>query len=105
MMTGKLLLLTLASYRLWKLVSEDTILDRPRAWLLGVPGWKPTGHETPPDGYREQLAIFLTCPWCAGFWICVLVWLNWLLWPHATVWIAVPLAMSAALGLIATRFG
>lgn len=98
------MLLTLASFRVWKLLAEDTILDRPRAWLLGVPGWKPVANETPPEGYRVRLALFLTCPWCAGFWICLGAWVLWLLWPGATLVVCTPLALSALVGLIATQF-
>lgn len=98
-------LLALAVFRVWRLLAEDTILDGPRAWLLGVPGWKPTGHETPPDGYRTKLATFLTCPHCAGFWISVSAWGLWLLTPWWTVTLAVPLAISAVVGVLGSRLG
>lgn len=97
----ELLLLALAAYRIWRLIAEDTILDRPRAWLLGVPGWLPTAHETPPDGYRDKLAVFLTCPHCAGFWISVLTWLSWIAAGDWATAAAVPWAISALVGLIA----
>lgn len=94
-------LLAAAIFRLWHLIAEDTILDRPRAWLLGVPGWQPVGGETPPAGYREHLATFLTCPWCSGFWIGAIVWGLWLAWPTATVALAVPFALNAVVALTA----
>lgn len=89
-----------AAYRVFRLVAEDTILDRPRAWLLGVPGWLPTGGETPPAGFRPKLATFLTCPWCAGFWISVGAWLFWLAAGDWALLAATPLAGSAAVGLV-----
>lgn len=98
-------LLTLAVWRVWRLIAEDTILDRPRAWVLGVPGWLPTGNETPPDGYREKLAVFLTCPFCAGFWLSVAAWAGWLASPHWTLLAAAPWALSAAVGLVAGKLG
>src|SRR6187551_66986 len=72
------LLLALAAYRLWKLLAEDTILDKPRNWVMGL-GWN-WDDETDdvPSGYREHWGIFLTCPWCAGAWISGLVYLAWL---------------------------
>lgn len=97
------LLLALAVFRVFRLLAEDTILDGPRAWLLGVPGWKPTGHETPPEGYRDGLATFLTCPYCAGFWLCLAWWALWLLSPWWALTVAVPFALSAAVGLVASR--
>lgn len=60
-------LLGLATFRVWRLFAEDDVLDVPRRRLLGAAGWKP-GDPTP-EGYRTKWAEFLTCPWCAGFWI------------------------------------
>lgn len=98
-------LIGLAVFRVWRLLAEDSVLDRPRAWLLGVPGWKPTGHETPPDGYRAELATFLTCPHCAGFWLSVAAWGLWLLTPWWALTLAVPLAFSAVVGVLGSRLG
>jgi hypothetical protein len=62
-------LLSLATYRIYRLLAEDTILDRPRRWLLRLgPDWEEEGDEVPPN-YRAEWAVFLTCPYCAGFWI------------------------------------
>ena len=99
----ELAILALAVFRIWRLFAEDTILDRPRAWLLGVPGWKPSGHETPPEGYRPELAMWLTCPWCAGFWWSLAAWGAWALWPELALFFAAPWALSGAVALIATR--
>lgn len=94
-------MLAAAAFRTWKLVADDSILDRPRAWLLRLGDWEP-GDPTP-SGYRSRLADFITCPWCAGFWIVVAWWLAWWAWPAAAVWFAVPWAMSAVVGLVATE--
>ncbi len=53
------------------------------------------------DG-QAPLALFVTCPWCMGVWVSVGVALlastgAW--WP----WVAVPLALSAAVGIIASK--
>jgi hypothetical protein len=95
-------LLAAAAYRLWRLVAEDTILDRPRAWLLGAPGWSPDDGD-PPPGYRQELAVFLTCGWCMGFWLSVLAWGAWLVAPHATLVAATPFAISAVVGALAAK--
>lgn len=64
------LLLALASYRFWRLIAEDTILDKPRRRLLRLGQWtEEDGEDNLPDEYREEWALFLTCPYCAGFWI------------------------------------
>lgn len=63
-------LLSLAAYRVYRLLAEDTILDKPRRRLLRLGTWQDDdGEEALPDEYREEWAIFITCPYCAGFWI------------------------------------
>jgi len=86
------LLLALASFRVWRLLAEDTILDNPRSWIVGLSGWK-AGHPTP-ESYRAWMAEFLTCSACFGFWISVVWWSAYQAWPHGTVVVAVPLAIS-----------
>lgn len=83
-----LLLLALAAFRLWRLLGEDTILDRPRAALVRR---MPKGEE------------FITCAWCAGAWISIGWWLAWVAWPHWTLVVAVPFAISAIVGLVASN--
>ena len=86
------LLLGLAAYRVWRLLAEDVILDRPRAWVVGLSDW--TAGQRTPASYREGLAEFITCPACAGFW-CSLGWFGvFQLWEHGTVVAAVPFAIS-----------
>ena len=93
-------LLSLAVFRIWKLLAEDTILDRPRAWLLKAGGWRPDSNQAPPRSYREHLATFITCPWCAGFWLSIGVWVLWLCDNDLTSALAVPWAISAVVGLL-----
>lgn len=99
-------LASLAVFRVYHLIAEDTILDRPRKWLLRGPldSWQKEGDD-PGDDYRLEWGIFLSCPWCAGFWLsgiavalyCVVIeWLGVL--SVLTVWFA----LSAAVAIIAT---
>lgn len=93
------LFLFLASYRLWRLAAEDTILDRPRLWLVGLPrGWEE--GDPVPDGYRLELAKFISCPWCLGFWISLGIWGFWLWQPLWTTGICAMLSISCAVGLV-----
>jgi len=92
-----LLLLALAAWRTYRLISEDTILEQPRRWLLRLaPTWEKEGDE-PGDTYRFGLGSFITCPYCAGFWISLGWWGAWMIWPHATLLISVPLAINTIL--------
>lgn len=95
-----LILLSLAAFRVYRLLAEDTILDRPRRWLVRLPyDWK-EGRKLP-EGYREKWAIFITCPWCAGFWISLAWWGVYQITPRWTLIFAVPWAISALLALAA----
>ena len=91
-------LLALAAYRTFRLVGEDTVLDRPRHWLVRLPRkWKE--GDAIPESYRQELALWLQCPWCAGFWH-TLAWLAaWQIWPHATLVAAALFALSAVVGI------
>lgn len=92
-------LLALAAFRLWKLIGDDRILDRPREWVL---------RHT--DDRREDTkwGDFIVCPWCAGFWISGLVYLAWMLTlgdlpdsaSAAATMLGVWFALSGAVGLI-----
>lgn len=77
----ELALLALAAWRVFQLLSDDEILERPRKWAL--------------DRLSDYWDTFLVCPYCAGFWIGVLWWLAWLVWPYETLVVAVPWAISA----------
>lgn len=91
------LLLTLASWRLFHLVAFDDILDRPRRYVTRLNRtWRQEGDATG-DDYRENLAGFLTCPFCLGFWVALSWWAAWLVFPTETVFVAVPLALNAGL--------
>ena len=94
------LLLSLAVFRIWRLAAEDEILQRPRRWLVRLPAEWEEG-EFIPEGYRIELAKFISCPWCLGFWISIAFWLLWLWQPEWTTGLSVPLALSAIAGLIA----
>lgn len=91
----ELLLLGLASWRLFHLVAHDDILDRPRRYVTRLNGsWRQEGDATGED-YREGLANFLTCPFCAGAWVAGVVWALWLMFPTETLFASVPFVLSA----------
>jgi Protein of unknown function (DUF1360). len=91
----ELILLALAAWRSFQLISDDDILDRPRRYLLRLgEEWEKDGDPVP-DNYRFKLGEFITCPYCAGFWIAVTWWVSWQIWPHATLVVAVPWVLSA----------
>jgi hypothetical protein len=89
------ILLSLAAWRVFQLLAWDTILEGPRRWLFRISSdWD--GESPITDrSYRETLALFVQCPYCAGFWIAVAWWVAWYFFPTETVFVAVPWALSA----------
>lgn len=53
------LLIGLATYRLWRLVAEDNILDGPRDRL----------YDRVDGPVSRWFADMVSCVWCLGFWI------------------------------------
>jgi hypothetical protein len=93
------IILLAAAFRIWRLLAEDFILDRPRHWIVNLPrNWKE--GDAIPKNYREKLAEFINCPWCFGFWISIAVWGLWQINEHWTEVLCVPLAISAGVGLV-----
>lgn len=93
-------LLVLGAYRLTRLVGWDTITGGIRKRLTG---WDDEGTHWPGIRRSESRATwqkFLHCPWCVGWWVGLLVWASWLIWPHATLVACTPLAINALVGLV-----
>lgn len=49
-----ILVIGVASYRLWRLAAEDSITEGPREWVL--------------DRSPEKIRELVECPWCLGSW-------------------------------------
>lgn len=79
-------LVALAAYRTWKLLAEDIILEPARKgpFSEGGKAWP-----------------LISCPWCLGAWISVAWWGAWWEWPHDTLVVSVPFALSAVVGTLA----
>lgn len=92
-------LLALASWRIFQLLALDSILDQPRRYVTRLgKQWEKEGDALPRE-YREKWALFINCPYCLGFWITVLWWGAWQIWPHGTLVAAALFAIHA--GMIA----
>lgn len=89
-----LVLLALGAWRVWRLIALDDITDKPRRYITGL-GWNWKEGHSPPKGYRERLADFIQCPYCLGFWVALAWWGAWQAWPHGTLVVAAPFAISA----------
>lgn len=78
----------LASARVWKLLANDVILDRPREALFNRTGT--TTH------------TLIECPWCLGTHISLALWTVWMIWEPTHPWIAA-LAVAYVVGLIGEK--
>jgi hypothetical protein len=96
------LLLAFAAYRVWRLVAEDDLTDSIRRRFLRLGNWREEGDAVPLD-YRAGVGNFLGCAWCLGFWVALAWWAAWLVWAD-TVIVAVPFALSAAVGFMRVKW-
>lgn len=95
-------LLALATFRVYRLIAEDTIFEGPRRWLVRLPQDWEEGKRLPKE-YREKWALFIECPWCLGFWLsgvalalyCIVIG-----WIGSFSFLVVWFALSASVGLI-----
>lgn len=92
-------LLSVAAWRVFNLLAHDKITDRLRRWFLNIPNeWEKDGDPVGED-FRLKWALFLICPYCAGFWIGVVWWVSWLIFPTETLFFTIPFVLNA--GVIA----
>jgi hypothetical protein len=98
------LLLAGASFRMWRLLAEDTIFDTARRRLMRLPtGWV-DGDPIPPE-YRAGWAEWLTCGWCSGLFVSAGWLAAWYAWEDGTTTAAALLTISAAVGFAAEASG
>lgn len=107
-------ILVLATHRLVRLVGWDHMpwLVKARAWISGEQATN-TGtmadrmrltatEPTTQVGYRRPFWHDLfQCPWCLSVWIGIPIYVAWYFEPWWTTTISAPLALSAAVGVVA----
>ena len=103
-------LLSLIAYRVWRLLAEDAILDKPRRKLVRLPYTWDEGDAFPKN-YREEWAIFFNCPWCLGAWVSLATYIGWMFTLGDTpntvseVFVAIGMwfALSCVVGIIRSK--
>lgn len=100
-------LLSLIAWRVFQLIGHDDILDVPRRKLLRLGSdWEKEGDPVP-ENYRVKWGLFITCPYCAGFWIAGLIYIAWMgtigTWPDSVsdVLVAIGVWFALSAGVIA----
>jgi hypothetical protein len=81
-------ILALAAFRLTHLVTTDAIADTFRTWV-----WK----KFPP---MTKIGYLITCNWCTGFWVSLLIATGFFLLPQVTLVVSLVLALSGVVGLL-----
>ena len=82
------ILLGAAAFRCFRLAAWDTITDGLRYRFIA----------RKPSNRKDAIGGFLQCAWCFGFWLALAWWAAWLVWPHCTMIVAVPFALSTLVG-------
>lgn len=93
--TMDFILMTLATWRLTRLMIYDTVTKfvREQFWDVVKVG-KSYALEKPPTGPRRTIADLLSCPWCFGVWAAAIIIFFYLITPYA-VYPILLLAVSA----------
>lgn len=115
-----LLIVALGVYSITRLITIDSIADRPREWIFDrFPPANRTMKKRPnPDRCTfivtgdhyyvtegHWLGELLSCPWCSGFWVSLVVFGAFIAWPVATTFLLVPLALRVIPGMIESAIG
>jgi uncharacterized protein DUF1360 len=108
-------LLSLAAFRVYRLIARDTITEPVRVVLTYRDDESvaladdpadlnleiPYGEAEQPKTWRVYLSTLIRCPWCMGFYVSVAWWAAWWAWPYASLFVAAPWAISAIVALLA----
>lgn len=82
-----LLIVVLASARIWRLLTVDGITEPLRDKLK-------VEIADAPEQWRDTLSYFISCPWCAGYWIAFGVFASALAWADTLAWQLVFLSLA-----------
>jgi hypothetical protein len=85
------IIIALAAFRLTRFVTTDTIFESIREKI-----WK----KYPPS---TKLGYLITCNWCSGFWISIILVIGLILLPVATYVVSLVLSISTIVGLVANK--
>jgi hypothetical protein len=82
------IILALAAYRVTHLITTDAIADGFRTRV-----WKRFPEHT-------KIGYLITCNWCTGFWVSLILVLAFLILPQVTFVVSLIMALSGAVGLL-----
>ena len=99
--------LTILALAVWRISSFLVDENGPTNFMADFRYWIGVRHDDLTGLWYGETTIaeLLTCVWCTSFWVGLLVSLAYLLSPEITVWISLPLALSAVACLIDEYMG
>lgn len=83
------IILTFATYRITRLITTDTILERVREKV-----WK----RFPP--HKGGIGYLITCNWCASIWVASLVFVMYKISTEPVIFVSTILSLSAFTGFL-----
>lgn len=86
------IILGLAVYRITRLVTTDTILEKFREFV-----WR----KSPPE--KNGIGYLITCNWCTSIWVSSLVFSMYKMMTEPTIFVCSIFALSGVAGIIASR--
>ncbi len=98
------LLLAMAAFRVTRLIGWDEITEplRQRVLTKRTGGVMDSVRPRKVKFLRERsawLTKMMQCPWCLGWWVSLVWWGAWIVWPTGTLIAATPWALAALVGL------
>lgn len=91
-MTLDYVILSLAVFRITRLVTTDTILEKAREFV-----WK----KSPPE--KNGVGYLITCNWCSSIWVSSLVFSMYKISTEPTIFVCSIFALSGVAGIITSR--
>jgi hypothetical protein len=85
------IIIALAAFRLTRFVTTDAIFESIREKI-----WK----KYPPS---TKLGYLITCNWCSGFWISIILVIGLIVLPVVTYVVSLVLSISTIVGLVANK--
>ncbi len=86
-----MVVLSLATFRIIRLVTFDKIFAFVREWFMDKVGDE---HKKPAGGFRRLMAEMIECLWCTGLWAALLVSVLYFVNPLGTFFVVI-LAVAA----------
>lgn len=84
---------------------DDHVMDRRPPDRIPVEHWRRASNNVFVVTKGHWIGELISCPWCAGWWVSLAVWVAFVLTPFWTIALLTPFALRAMVGGYANRVG